>query len=491
MAGYYFFYLYAVAFFSETYHESIKYVRQVSGDPVTLHWEDSKNTPDPYANGKRYATNGVKAGQRKKAASEDLFEITQSSSTLLNRLFTQLQNDVSADGLRSVGIYAYIRQQSVPDDLYKFDYETRELVAYPWENAKLKKTRMEALVKAFADGSFIEEAPITLFFTAVLDRAVWRFKEAAYRELELDVGSYVGLASISARSAGAMAIPLGSFVDADVVYGLDLGEDEIPMAAVAVMPKALKKYELASQFAYSSRGELPMQESASLNSRVKARFLLQHKAECITDLSKCVKVFRVQNQAFEGDEFPLTPQKYPNEYFFREYDFLGPGTMECRPFKPWTASLDDFSTLLRWMEICTLNAFGAGLLKIWVACFDVSLVYQGMYRYQPSKKSLYLHAGNLDKEGFLKAHLDEDSPRNAAFAVYFTVNLKDACGIMGDRAYRYLNMNAGYVAEMLRESARCLGKYARRELFFYEDEIKKLGRIPEEETVLCEVLVGR
>jgi hypothetical protein len=165
--------------------------------------------------------------------------------------------------------------------------------------------------------------------------------------------------------------------------------------------------------------------------------------------------------------------------------------MEHRPFKPWTASLDDFSTLLRWMEICTLNAFGAGLLKIWVACFDVSLVYQGMYRYQPSKKSLYLHAGNLDREGFLKAHLDEDSPRNAAFAVYFTVNLKDACGIMGDRAYRYLNMNAGYVAEMLRESARCLGKYARRELFFYEDEIKKLGRIPEEETVLCEVLVGR
>ena len=157
-------------------------MRQVSGDPVTLHWEDSKNTPDPYAKGKRFATNGVKAGQRKKSASEDLFEITQSSSTLLNRLFTQLQNDVSADGLRSVGIYACIRQQSVPDDLYKFDYETRELVAYPWENAKLKKTRMEALVKAFADGNFIEEAPITLFFTAVLDRAVWRFKEAAYRE---------------------------------------------------------------------------------------------------------------------------------------------------------------------------------------------------------------------------------------------------------------------------------------------------------------------
>ena len=145
-----------MAYFSETYHESIKYGRQVSGDPVTLHWENSGNVSNPYAAGKRYATNGVKAGQRKKAASEDLFEITQSSSTLLNRLFTQLQNDVSADGLHSVGVFAYIKGQSVPDDLYKFDYETRELVAYPWENAKLKKTRLEALVKAFADGNFIE-----------------------------------------------------------------------------------------------------------------------------------------------------------------------------------------------------------------------------------------------------------------------------------------------------------------------------------------------
>ena len=65
------FYLLPVAYFSETYHESIKYGRQVSGDPVTLHWENSGNVSNPYAAGKRYASNGVKAGQRKKAASED------------------------------------------------------------------------------------------------------------------------------------------------------------------------------------------------------------------------------------------------------------------------------------------------------------------------------------------------------------------------------------------------------------------------------------
>ena len=478
-------------FFSETYHDSVKYSRQGSGDPVTLHWEKSGGDQDPYGAGKRYSPNGVKAGQRKKAGSLELSDLTQASSTLLNKLFSKLQGDISTDALRSVGIYAYIQGQSVPDDLYKFDADAQELVAFPWENAKVKKTRLEALVHAFADGDFIEEAPITLFFTAVLDRAVWRFKEAAYRELELDVGSYVGLTSILARSIGAMAIPLGSFVDEEATYGLSLAEGELPMAAVAVMPKAMKKYELASQFAYSNRSELPTFGGGKLGAKVQARFLLQHKAECITDLSKCIKVYRVQNQSFAGDEFPLTPLKYPNEYFFREYEFLGPGALEHRPFKPWTASLDDFSTILRWMEVCTLNAFGAGLLKIWVACFDVSLVYPGMYRYQPSKKSLYLHAGELDCQKFQRAHLEGESTENASFAVYFSVDLKDACGIMGDRAYRNLNMNAGYVAEMLREAARCLGKYARKEQFYCEDEIKKLCKIPESETLLCEVLVGR
>ena len=52
-------------------------------------------------------------------------------------------------------------------------------------------------------------------------------------------------------------------------------------------------------------------------------------------------------------------------------------------------------------------------------------------------------------------------------------------------------MNAGYVAEMLRESARGLGKFARREPFFCEQDLKKACRFPENETLLCEVLVGR
>ena len=433
----------------------------------------------------------------------DLFSLAESASPMLNRLLSQLQNDVCADGLRSIGVYALLQGQRIPDGLYYFDSASGELVTLPAggsaasassgtlspTSVKARRANIERLCAAFPTGDYIREAGITLFFTGILDRVVWRYKEAAYRELQLDTGSYAGLVAILARSLGGTAIPFSAFVDDEVAVTLGLSPSEVPLVALCIMPKALKKYETVSEFAYSNRGELP--ETASSGNRYMARFFMQNRVECITDVSRCMKVCRVVNQPVEGEEFPLTPLKFPNEYFFREYEFLGPGAVSFRNFKPWKASLDDFSTVLRWMEICNLNSFGAGLLKIWVVSFDVQLVYPGLYRYLPLKKTLYLRTNFSDREKFAKCHLDGDSVRNVSFAVLFSADLEEACKMLGERAYRYLNMNAGYVAEMLRESARGLGKFARREPFFCEEDLKKACRFPENETLLCEVLVGR
>lgn len=481
-----FYYISDVASFSIAYHESIRYSRRSAGDPVTLHWESRMPPDKSYPGAKRFSI----AENHAAPVDGDLLSLVGAPSSMLNRLFSQLQNDVCADGLRSIGVYALLQGQRVPDGLYYFDSAAGELVQLPAENAKARRANIERLLAAFPQNEFVGTAQITLFFTGVFDRIVWRYKEAAYRELQIDAGSYAGLVSILARSLGGTAIPFSAFVDDDVAVALGLSPSEVPLAALCIMPKMLKKYETVSEFAYSNRSELP--ESASgAESRYMARFFMQNRVECITDISRCMKVCRVVNQPVEGEEFPLTPLKFPNEYFFREYEFLGPGAISFRNFKPWKASLDDFSTVLRWMEICNLNSFGAGLLKIWVVSFDVQLVYPGLYRYLPLKKTLYLRTNFSDREKFAKCHLDGDSVQNVSFAVVFSADLEEACKMLGERAYRYLNMNAGYVAEMLRESARGLGKFARREPFFCEEDLKKACKFPENETLLCEVLVGR
>lgn len=474
-----------MGFYSVAYHDSIRHSPRQSGDPVTLHWEKRTPPDKSYAGAKRYPVDG-----QGKVVDGDLFSLVGTASSMLNRLMSQLKNDVSADGLLSVGIYVLLRGERFPDGLYYYDSGEGELVLLPAENAKARRANIEKLCAAFPANEFMQTAGITLFFTGILDRAVWRYKEAAYREIQLDVGSFAGLVSILARSLGGTAIPFAAFVDDDVAVALGLGASEVPLAALCLMPKALKKYEAVSEFAYSNRGELQGESDMGEN-RYASRFLRQNRGECITDLARCMKVCRVVNQAVEGTEFPLTPLKFPNEYFFREYDFLGPGKVSFRNFKPWKASLDDFSTILRWMEICNLNTFGAGLLKIWVVCFDVLLVYPGLYRYVPLKKTLYLQTNSIDRGKFCKAHLSPETAENASFAVFFTADIEEACNMLGERAYRYLNMNAGFVAEILRESARGLGKFARREPFYCEEELRKLCKFPERETLLSEVLVGR
>ena len=77
------------------------------------------------------------------------------------------------------------------------------------------------------------------------------------------------------------------------------------------------------------------------------------------------------------------------------------------------------------------------------------------------------------------------------FAVVLTSNLNESCNVLGNRGYRYMNLNAGVLAESLYVSARLLNKTAREEHFFYHDELKKLLDIPESESIITTLLVGK
>ena len=54
-----------------------------------------------------------------------------------------------------------------------------------------------------------------------------------------------------------------------------------------------------------------------------------------------------------------------------------------------------------------------------------------------------------------------------------------------------MNLNAGVLTESLYVSARLLNKTAREEHFFYHDELKKLLDIPEAESIISTVVVGK
>lgn len=469
-------------FYSQLYHESVSYAPKRVADPIVLHWEKQK------PGDRRYIGNS---------------RINLHSGEIPPWIYG------SGDGLRPVGVYVVLRGRTFPDGIYVYDRDGKS--GAPDTVGQLVriggKAEMASLQEAFPDGEFLKSTPILYIFTGILERSVWRFGESAYSQVQKDVGSCVTSVLLHEKSKGAKVFPLAGFVDDHLAVTLNLPSTEVPLACLAVFPEYSETAfnsvdDGVGESAYSNRGEMDLTLGVAADeksvydaaSRFPSRFMRQNRGECINDLSKCIRVRRLATQALPGDEFPLTPVKFTNQRYFDDLENSEEAWQVIQKKKPFLhkgMDLDDFSSMLRWLELGNINLFGAGLLKIWVVVFDVMFVYPGVYRYIPVRRSIYMQSGQVVPRQFWKCHGVPAQAENCAFAVVLTADLEEACNLLGERAYRLLNLNAGYIAESLRLSGIVLRKNARSEHFYYENEIKNLCGIPEGESVISEILVGK
>lgn len=268
-------------FYSETYHESVKYAAKAVADPVVLHWEKQKAVDRRYVGCTRL---DLEPGD------------------------VPAFGCVSGDDLKPVGVYVVLRGRKIPDGIYAYDaaggasgrgVDSAAGSASRTVAGQLVKIggkdEMKSLMAAFPDQDFVSQTPVLYVFTGILERAVWRFKESAYSQVQRDVGACVGSVLLDVKRKGGKAFPLGGFVDDDVANVLKLGATEVPLACLAVFPEysgvAFESVDDGvGESAYSNRSESDMVADAR---RYPARFMHQNRAESIENLSKCIRVRRV------------------------------------------------------------------------------------------------------------------------------------------------------------------------------------------------------
>ncbi|MBR4397727.1 MAG: nitroreductase family protein, partial [Fibrobacter sp.] len=291
---------------------------------------------------------------------------------------------VSGDNLKPVGVYVVLRGRKIPDGVYAYDAAGKSNA--PDVVGQLVRIggreEMKKIVAAFPDKDFAEEAPLLYIFTGLLERSVWHYREAAYAQVMQDVGACAASVMLHSKSKGAKVFALGGFVDDEIAVTLNLPATEIPLAALAVFPEYSELAfdsvdEGVGETAYSNRSEMET-EIGYDPTRYSALFMRQNRAENITDLSKCIRIRRLSAQAYPGEEFPLTPAKYDAASYLSKLEDLETSSKNHHPFRKVGFDLDDFSSMLRWLEVGQINLFGAGLLKIWVISFDVMFVYPGV-----------------------------------------------------------------------------------------------------------------
>lgn len=116
----------------------------------------------------------------------------------------------------------------------------------------------------------------------------------------------------------------------------------------------------------------------------------------------------------------------------------------------------------------------------------------GIYHYAPQEHALELLHGGDFREDVAKAALDQDFLAEAAVLFAWTAVFPRSAWKYGDRAIRYVYLDAGHIAQNVALAAVALGLGSCQIAALYDDEVNALlGVDGEDESILYMTAVGR
>jgi SagB-type dehydrogenase family enzyme len=307
-------------------------------------------------------------------------------------------------------------------------------------------------------------APIPETFvvlTGIHARTGWKYMERGYRHVWWDAGTM--LANLLALAASDGLIPRlhTAFVDREVnkLLGVD-GEHEYVLAVLALGPDSNASPN------HTSNKVLPSENGASFPLADAA-----HAASSFASPEE-VRAWRVEPR---GDEPRLERDDLLQAIRRRR---------SIRDYKPEPLPREAVAEVLAWSE-APIPADAHSVVRQWLTVNAVEGLEPGIY---DSELNL-LHRVPEDelrvRSGF--AAMEQDHPRLAAFNVWQMADLDVVVASLGDRGYRWAQLEAGIRAGRIQVGAFMRGWGAAASTF-YDDEVSKL--LGTDESPLLMVAVG-
>jgi SagB-type dehydrogenase family enzyme len=134
--------------------------------------------------------------------------------------------------------------------------------------------------------------------------------------------------------------------------------------------------------------------------------------------------------------------------------------------------------------------FDLSLVQTFVAVSGVTGLEEGCYYYAPESEELRQIRFKNFRQELHYLCLGQDLARDAAVVIFHTVNLLAAITKWGDRAYRYLHMDAGHLGQRLNLAAIHLNIGVSGIGGFFDDRVNEVLGIPPEEAVLYITTLG-
>jgi SagB-type dehydrogenase family enzyme len=221
---------------------------------------------------------------------------------------------------------------------------------------------------------------------------------------------------------------------------------------------------------------------------------------------------RLVGRRMDWDRRPETYKEYPDrprvalpepKHPEVTLDELLRSRRSVRRFSDDPLSVEELSYLLwacdgitrreRGYEFRTAPSAGALYpVETYVAVNDVEGLAPGIYHYSVKHHALeQVRKGPLGEE-LARAALDQDMCASAPVAIIWTAMFERSRWKYGERAYRYVYLDAGHIAQNMALAAVSLGLGSCQIAATFDDEVNELlGVDGEEESVLYMSVIGR
>jgi SagB-type dehydrogenase family enzyme len=412
----------------------------------------------------------------------------------------------SAGGLYPAEVYLISRGTTLlPAGLYNYQARTHSLWRF-WDDHV-----WPGLQAACFWHPALEHTQLVVVVTAVFHRSVWRYQDRAYRRICLDTGHLLGNLELAGNLTDYRPHLIGGFADQAVNQLLYLNEAEEGAIAIAALADLLQVEQnlpatVVAQPA-PTRTEFPAVADGDLLPYL-------HQATCLGTEADV----RWPTRSPDPGDQPLPPQedKYNFPFCNKVTTQTDPilwddqlaalantllGRRSTRRFSGGTLSLDELNTVLDFAYQPEHyidqgfdrdpDYFDLGLIQTFVAVSAVDGLDAGCYYYAPHSQELRQIRFKQFRQELHYLCLGQELGRDAAAVIFHTADLKQAVDTYGDRAYRYLHLDAGHLGQRLNLAAIRMGLGVSGIGGFFDDQVNEVLGIPADEAALYITTLGR
>ena len=406
----------------------------------------------------------------------------------------------SAGGLYPAEIYLISRGTPfLPAGLYNYQAKTHSLLQF-WESEV-----WTSLQSACFWNPVLEATQLAIVLSAVFYRSFWRYEDRAYRRIFLDTGHLLGNLELASSLNDFRPHLIGGFADEAVNQLLYL--DSQQEGTIAVMPLAdvrevnqnlpLTQTALPSE---TQRNYPDLDDGALLdyfhqttqilpNPTAKVNWKLSPAEEQDKyNFPFCLKMSTVSEAIAWGNQLADLEQTILRRRSTRAY------SGDALTLNELKALLDFTYQPQHYVEQDldgSPDYFDLSLVETFIAVSSVTGLEEGCYYYAPKAQELrQIRFKNFRRELHYLC-LGQDLGRDASAVLFHTADLKAAIARYGDRAYRYLHMDAGHLGQRLNLAAIHLGLGVSGIAGFFDDQVNEVLGIPTDEAVLYITTLGR